>query len=292
MIRSMTGFGRATFEDDSRSFTVEIKSINHRYCDINLKMPKSLISIEDKIRSTIQKKISRGKVDVFINLTTYDKKDIKTVFNETLADSYVECLRSIKNRYDIKDDISLSLVAKFPEVVTIQQQEEDIEKLWKSLSGPLNEAIDMLLKMRQIEGNKLQENIIEKCNNIKNILDNIEERAPLVPITYKQKLQDRLKELLEDYNIDENRMAMEVAILADRACIDEEIVRLNSHIIQMQETLKLDESIGRKLDFIIQEMNRETNTIASKANDLNISNLAISIKNEIEKIREQIQNIE
>lgn len=292
MIRSMTGFGRATFEDDSRSFTVEIKSINHRYCDINLKMPKSLISIEDKIRSTIQKKISRGKVDVFINLTTYDKKDIKTVFNETLADSYVECLRSIKNRYDIKDDISLSLVAKFPEVVTIQQQEEDIEKLWKSLSGPLNEAIDMLLKMRQIEGNKLQENIIEKCNNIKNILDNIEERAPLVPITYKQKLQDRLKELLEDYNIDENRIAMEVAILADRACIDEEIVRLNSHIIQMQETLKLDESIGRKLDFIIQEMNRETNTIASKANDLNISNLAISIKNEIEKIREQIQNIE
>lgn len=292
MIRSMTGFGRATFEDDSRSFTVEIKTINHRYCDINLKMPKSLISIEDKIRSTIQKKINRGKVDVFINLTTYDKKDIRTVFNETLADSYVECLRSIKSRYDIKDDISLSLVAKFPEVVTIQQQEEDIEKLWKSLSGPLNEAIDMLLEMRQIEGKKLQENIIEKCNNIKNILDNIEERAPLVPITYKQKLQERLKELLEDYNIDENRMAMEVAILADRACIDEEIVRLNSHIIQMQETLKLDESIGRKLDFIVQEMNRETNTIASKANDLNISNLAISIKNEIEKIREQIQNIE
>lgn len=292
MIRSMTGFGRATFEDDSRSFTVEIKSINHRYCDINLKMPKSLISVEDKIRSTIQKKINRGKVDVFINLTTYDKKDIRTVFNETLADSYVECLRSIKNRYDIKDDISLSLVAKFPEVVTIQQQEEDIEKLWKSLSGPLNEAIDMLLQMRQIEGNKLQENIIEKCNNIKNILHNIEERAPLVPITYKQKLQERLKELLEDYNIDENRIAMEVAILADRACIDEEIVRLNSHIIQMQQTLKLDESIGRKLDFIVQEMNRETNTIASKANDLNISNLAISIKNEIEKIREQIQNIE
>lgn len=292
MIRSMTGFGRATFEDDSRSFTVEIKTINHRYCDINLKMPKSLISIEDKIRATIQKKINRGKVDVFINLTTYDKKDIRTVFNETLADSYVECLQSIKNRYDIKDDISLSLVAKFPEVVTIQQQEEDVERLWKSLLGPLNEAVDMLLKMRQIEGNKLQENIIEKCNNIKNILDNIEERAPLVPITYKQKLKERLKELLEDYNIDENRMAMEVAILADRACIDEEIVRLNSHIIQMQETLKLDESIGRKLDFIVQEMNRETNTIASKANDLNISNLAISIKNEIEKIREQIQNIE
>lgn len=292
MIRSMTGFGRATFEDDSRSFTVEIKSINHRYCDINLKMPKSLISIEDKIRATIQKKINRGKVDVFINLTTYDKKDIRTIFNETLADSYVECLQSIKNRYDIKDDISLSLVAKFPEVVTIQQQEGDIEKLWKSLSGPLNEAIDMLIEMRQIEGNKLQENIIEKCDNIKNILHNIEERAPLVPITYKQKLQERLKELLEDYNIDENRIAMEVAILADRACIDEEIVRLNSHVIQMQQTLKINESIGRKLDFIVQEMNRETNTIASKANDLNISNLAISIKNEIEKIREQIQNIE
>ncbi|KAJ51498.1 uncharacterized protein (TIGR00255 family) [Clostridium tetanomorphum] len=292
MIKSMTGFGRATFEDSSRSFVVEIKSVNHRYCDINIKMPKSLISLEDKIRATIQRKINRGKVDVFITLNTYDKKDVKTFLNKSLADDYLECLNEIKERYDVVDDISVSLIAKFPEIITLKQQEEDLEELLNSLSRPLEEAVELLVAMREREGFKLGENILEKCNNIKHIVNEIEKRSSIVPVIYKEKLTSRIKELLEDSQIDESRIAMEVAILADKACIDEELVRLNSHIIQMKETLNLNEPIGRKLDFIVQEMNREANTIASKANDLDITNLALNIKNEIEKIREQIQNVE
>ncbi|PRR78987.1 hypothetical protein CLLI_12070 [Clostridium liquoris] len=292
MIRSMTGFGRATFEDNSRSFIVEIKTVNHRYCDINIRMPKSLISLEDKIRATIQEKIHRGKVDVFITLNTYDKKDVRTIFNESLADSYLGCLKEIKEKYNVKDDISVSLIAKFPDVITLQQNEDDMEELWNSLSIPLKESIGLLVTMREKEGLKLQENIIEKCNRIKSIVDKIEERAALVPVNYKEKLTSRIKELLDDNQVDESRIAMEVAMFADKSCIDEELVRLNSHLIQTQETLNLNEPVGRKLDFIVQEMNREVNTIGSKANDLEISNLALNIKNEIEKIREQIQNIE
>ncbi|WP_027623402.1 YicC/YloC family endoribonuclease [Clostridium lundense] len=292
MIKSMTGFGRATFEDSSRSFIVEIKTVNHRYCDINIRMPKSLISFEDKIRATIQEKIARGKVDVFITLNTYDKKDVRTTLNESLAESYLSCLKGIKEKYNVIDDISVSLIARFPEVISLQQQEEDGEELWNSLSIPLRESIELLFNMREREGLKLQENIIDKCNKIKCIVDKIEERAYLVPINYKEKMNARIKELLDDNQIDENRIAMEIAVFADKACIDEELVRLNSHLIQMNETLNLSEPVGRKLDFIVQEMNREVNTIASKANDLEITNLALNIKNEIEKIREQIQNVE
>lgn len=292
MIKSMTGFGRATFEDGSRSFIVEIKTVNHRYCDINIRMPKSLISLEDKMRSTIQEKIARGKVDVFITLNTYDKKDVRTILNESLADSYLNCLKEIKNKYNVIDDISVALIARFPEVITLQQQEEDVEELWNSLSNPLKESIELLVKMREREGLKLQENIIEKCNKIKGIVDKIEERTAIVPISYKEKMNARIKELLDDNQIDESRIAMEIAIFADKACVDEELVRLNSHLIQMDETLNLNEPVGRKLDFIVQEMNREVNTIASKANDLEITNLALNIKNEIEKIREQVQNVE
>lgn len=292
MIKSMTGFGRATFEDSSRSFIVEIKTVNHRYCDINIRMPKSLISFEDKIRTTIQEKIARGKVDVFITLNTYDKKDVRSILNESLAESYLNCLKEIKEKYNVIDDISVSLIARFPEVISLQQQEEDGEELWNSLSVPLRESIQLLFNMREREGLKLQENIIDKCNKIKCIVDKIEERAALVPINYKEKMNARIKELLDDNQIDENRIAMEVAVFADKACIDEELVRLNSHLIQMHETLNLSEPVGRKLDFIVQEMNREVNTIASKANDLETTNLALNIKNEIEKIREQIQNVE
>ncbi|WP_125153796.1 YicC/YloC family endoribonuclease [Clostridium rectalis] len=292
MIKSMTGFGRATAEDSSRNFIVEIKSVNHRYCDINVKMPKSLISLEDKIRNLIQKEVNRGKIDVFITLNTHDKKDVRTVLNKTLADSYFECLTEIKNDYDVKNDITVSLIARFPEVVTLEQQEEDMDNLWISLSKPLMEALSFLIEMRKKEGLKLQENILSKCKYIKFVVDKIEKKAPNVPIAYKDKLTNRLKELLGEAQVDENKIAMEVAVFADRSCIDEEIVRLNSHLIQMRETLELNEPVGRKLDFIVQEMNREANTIASKANNLEISNLVINIKNEIEKIREQIQNVE
>lgn len=292
MIKSMTGFGRGSVEQDGRSFIVEIKSVNHRYCDLNIKMPKSFLSFEDRIRKTVLEKISRGKVDVFITQNKQEKIGVKAVLDENLADSYVECLKKIKDKYDIKEGLSISLIAKFPDVIILKQEEEDIESIWGILSNPLKEAINLLVEMREKEGLKLKKDILSKCDYIKQSLDKIEKRSPFVVCEYKEKLNDRLKELLQDYQVDENRIAMEVAIFGDKACIDEEIVRLNSHLVQLRETFNLDEPIGRKLDFILQEMNRETNTIGSKANDLEITNSVLNIKNEIEKIREQIQNIE
>jgi uncharacterized protein (TIGR00255 family) len=292
MIKSMTGFGRGSVEQDGRSFIVEIKSVNHRYCDLNIKMPKSFLSFEDRIRKTVLEKISRGKVDVFITQNKQEKIGVKAVLDENLADSYVECLKKIKDKYDIKEGLSISLIAKFPDVIILKQEEEDIESIWGILSNPLKEAINLLVEMREKEGLKLKKDILSKCDYIKQSLDKIEKRSPFVVCEYKEKLNERLKELLQDYQVDENRIAMEVAIFGDKACIDEEIVRLNSHLVQLRETFNLDEPIGRKLDFILQEMNRETNTIGSKANDLEITNSVLNIKNEIEKIREQIQNIE
>lgn len=292
MIKSMTGFGRGSIEQDGRSFIVEIKSVNHRYCDLNIKMPKSFLSFEDRIRKTVLEKISRGKVDVFITQNKQEKIGVKAVLDENLADSYVECLNKIKDRYDIKEGLSISLIAKFPDIIILKQEEEDMESIWKILSMPIEDAINLLVEMREKEGLKLKKDILLKCDYIKQLLDKIEKRSPFVVCEYKEKLNERLKELLQDYQIDENRIAMEVAIFGDKACIDEEIVRLNSHLVQLRETFNLDEPIGRKLDFILQEMNRETNTIGSKANDLEITNHVLNIKNEIEKIREQIQNIE
>ncbi|MCY6356741.1 YicC/YloC family endoribonuclease [Clostridium sp. ZS2-4] len=293
MVKSMTGFGRAISEEGtSRSFTIEIKTVNHRYFDINVRMPRNLLSLENKVREIIKNKINRGKIDVFITQNSYGKEDSDIYFNEELSDSYMSCLEKIRDRYDVIDNISVSLIARFPEIITLQKKEEDLEEMWKDLKGPLNDAVNALVNMRGIEGEKLCEDIILKCQNIEELVNKVEERAPFVVEDYKDRLENRLQELLENANIEENRIASEVAVFADKASIDEELVRLNSHIIQLKETLKKEEPIGRKLDFIIQEMNREANTICSKASDLQIINLVINIKNYIEKIREQTQNIE
>lgn len=293
MVKSMTGFGRGISEEDtSRSFTIEIKTVNHRYFDINVRMPRNLLSLESKVRETIKNKINRGKVDVFITQNSYGKEDSDIHFNEELSDSYMSCLEKIRDRYDVIDNISVSLIARFPEIITLEKKEEDLEEIWKSLKCPLNDAVDALVNMREKEGEKLREDIVSKCENIEELVNKVDERAPFVVEDYKERLENRLQELLENANIEENRIAAEVAVFADKASIDEELVRLNSHIIQLKETLKKEEPIGRKLDFIIQEMNREANTICSKASDLEIINLVINIKNYIEKIREQTQNIE
>ncbi len=293
MVKSMTGFGRGISEEDtSRSFTIEIKTVNHRYFDINVRMPRTLLSLESKVRETIKNKINRGKVDVFITQNSYGKEDSDVHFNEELSDSYMSCLEKIRDRYDIIDNISVSLIARFPEIITLDKKEEDLEEIWKNLKYPLNDAVDALVSMREKEGKKLHEDIVSKCESIEELVNKVEERAPFVVEDYKGRLENRLQELLENANIEENRIATEVAVFADKASIDEELVRLNSHIIQLKETLKKEEPIGRKLDFIIQEMNREANTICSKASDLQIINLVINIKNYIEKIREQTQNIE
>lgn len=292
MIRSMTGYGRGSIEMDGRSYTVEIKSVNHRYCDLNIKIPKSLLPLEDRIRKTVQSKLNRGKIDLFLTQNLFDKKDVSAFLNKSLADSYYGCLTEIKERYSLKDEVSLSLISKFPEVITTKQEDEDVEELWESLSKALNDALDMIVQMREREGLKLKEDVIKKCSDIRDMVLVIEEKSSDIVQEYKSKLKLRLEDLLNDFKVDESRLAMEVALLADKASIDEEIVRLKSHLVQVKETLELDEPVGRKLDFIIQEMNRETNTIASKASNLDVINIMLSIKNEIEKIREQVQNLE
>ena len=292
MIRSMTGFGRGSSEKDGKSFTIEIKSVNHRYFETNIRMPRVLIAFEDKIRKIIGEKVKRGKLDVFVTQGNYDKEDVEAYLNEKLVESYMSCFEVLKDKYDLRDDVSVVQIARLPEVMTLKQKEEDISEAFQQIEIALTEALEALLFMREREGEKLLEDVISKCELINGLVEKVQERAPFVVCEYKEKLAQRLNALHKEVEFDENRVAMEVAIFADKAGIDEEIVRLKSHIMQMKETLILDEPIGRKLDFIIQEMNRETNTIASKANDLEILNIVINMKSEIEKIREQIQNIE
>lgn len=293
MVRSMTGFGRASSDEGSdHCFLVEIKSVNHRYLDLNVRMPRGMISLEEKIRRVVSEKLSRGKVDVFINYKDYGKRDSMAKLNSDLADSYYKCLEELQGKFNVKNDITLSLIARFPDVIYQEEKEDDLELMWKELSFLMENSLDKLSAMRAVEGEKLKVDILNKCDIIKSNMSKIEEKSPKVVIDYKKKLEERIQELVEAASLDENRLSMEVAIFADKCCIDEEITRLNSHIEQTKATLELVEPIGRKLDFIVQEMNREANTIASKSQDLEITNLVLNIKNEIEKIREQVQNIE
>ena len=292
MIRSMTGFGRGKSENDGKSFTIEIKSVNHRYFETNIRMPRMLISFEDKIRKIIGEKVKRGKLDVFVTQCNYEKDDAYAYLNEKLAESYMNCFRVLKDKYDLRDDISVSQIARLPEVITLKQREEEVSETFDGIEQSLSEALEALVFMREREGEKLLEDVMCKCDLINGLVEKVKERAPIIFYEYKGKLTQRLNAIHKEVEFDENRVAMEVAIFIDKAGIDEEIVRLTSHIQQMKETLIIDGPVGRKLDFIIQEMNRETNTIASKANDLEILNTVISMKSEIEKIREQIQNIE
>jgi uncharacterized protein (TIGR00255 family) len=292
MVRSMTGFGRGTCEKDGKSFTIEIKSVNHRYFEANIRMPRVLIAFEDKIRKIINEKVKRGKLDVFVTQGNYDKEEAYASLDEKLAESYIKCFRILKDKFELSGDISVSQIGKLPEVVTLKQKKEDVSETFDVIEKSLTQALESLLFMRESEGEKLLYDLSRKCDLVNGLVQKIKARSPLVFLEYKERLTQRIHDIHKEIEFDENRVAMEVAIFADKAGIDEEIVRLNSHIQQMKETLILDEPIGRKLDFIIQEMNRETNTIASKANDLEILNTVINMKSEIEKIREQIQNIE
>jgi uncharacterized protein (TIGR00255 family) len=292
MVRSMTGFGRGTCEKDGKSFTIEIKSVNHRYFEANIRMPRVLIAFEDKIRKIINEKVKRGKLDVFVTQGNYDKEEAYASLDEKLAESYIKCFRILKDKFELSGDISVSQIGKLPEVVTLKQKKEDVSETFDVIEKSLTQALESLLFMRESEGEKLLYDLSRKCDLVNGLVQKVKARSPLVFLEYKERLTQRIHDIHKEIEFDENRVAMEVAIFADKAGIDEEIVRLNSHIQQMKETLILDEPIGRKLDFIIQEMNRETNTIASKANDLEILNTVINMKSEIEKIREQIQNIE
>ncbi|MBS4957545.1 MAG: YicC family protein [Clostridium sp.] len=292
MIRSMTSFGRSSSEEgEKRVFTVEMKSVNSRYLDINIRMPKTLISLEEEIRKMISNSLNRGKVDVFINLKNYNDGSGIPKVDINLAQGYLECLKEIETKLGVKNDVSVMQIARFPEVITVVE-EDKIEEVWKELKPLISDSLDMMLGMREVEGNKLKEDILSKVFVIEELVSKVEEFADTIPKAFKMKLEERVKELLGNVDIDESRIAMEVCMLADKATVDEEIIRLRSHINQVRETLNLKEPIGRKLDFIVQEMNRETNTIGSKSSDIQMTNIVIDIKNILEKIREQVQNIE
>lgn len=293
MIRSMTSFGRSSSEEgEKRVFTVEMKSVNSRYLDINIRMPKTLISLEEEIRKMISNSLNRGKVDVFINLKNYNDGSGIPKVDINLAQGYLECLKEIETKLGVKNDVSVMQIARFPEVITVVEEEDKIEEVWKELKPLISDSLDMMVSMREVEGNKLKEDILSKVSVIEELVSKVEEFADTIPKAFKVKLEERVKELLGNVDIDESRIAMEVCMLADKATVDEEIIRLRSHINQVRETLNLNDPIGRKLDFIVQEMNRETNTIGSKSSDIQMTNIVIDIKNILEKIREQVQNIE
>lgn len=288
----MTGYGRGENISENRKFTVEIKSVNHRYNDITIKLPRSMNYLEDKIRKTVVQQIFRGKTDVYINFETFSTDDICVKVNETLAQAYVEKLHYMEKEYHLSTNDSLGIVVKFPDIVTVEKVQNDEDLIWNTLLPALQEAIEKFIQMRTIEGTALKNDIAKKCDFIKQLLGKIKQRAPLVVLDYREKLKNRINELLDMVEVDEQRLAVEVTFFADRGCIDEEIIRLESHIVQLNEILNTGGLIGRKLDFLVQEMNREANTIASKANDIQITQTTIDLKSEIEKIREQIQNIE
>lgn len=292
MIKSMTGFGRAERLDEEKKITVEMKSVNHRYLDINMRMPKKLSIFEASIRSLLKESIQRGKVDLFITYEDYTKAGVFIKYNKEIARQYLEYLEEMGDEFGLDQDISVGMLSRYPEVFTMEEQAVDESRLWDLLSQVIREAAAQFVEAREREGEHLRRDILEKLDGMEKKVDLVEARSPQILKEYREKLETKVKELLSDTQIEESRIAAEVILFADKICTDEETVRLRSHIRQMAKVLSESEGIGRKLDFIAQEMNREANTILSKANDLETSNLAIDLKTEIEKVREQIQNIE
>ena len=290
MIKSMTGYGRAKYDIDGRQYIVEIKSVNNRYCDISVKIPRAISYLEEKVKTEVAKVVSRGKVDVFITFCNNSTKGRTIKFNSELAEVYINELKNLAEKNNIKQDIQVTEISKFPDVLLVEN-DEDEELIWGELQKPLIEALNNYTEMKKAEGLKLYEDIDKRINNIELIVNKISENSTRLIQEYIVKLETRIKELMNTENIDENRLAMETIIYADKSSVEEEITRLKSHIVQFRNLI--DENVsGKKIDFLIQEMNRETNTIGSKAASIDITNMVIDIKTELEDIREQVQNIE
>ena len=292
MIKSMTGFGRCEVAENNRKFTVEMKSVNHRYLDFNIKMPKKLNFFESAIRTELKQYISRGKVDIFITYEDFTESNTSIRYNREVAAEYLRYLNQMSEEFGLENDVRVSTLSKYPEVFTMEEQNIDEEELWKELQKAVVGAAQGFVQTRIVEGENLKNDLLEKLEGMLLLVDKIAERYPGIQTEYRDKLAEKVRELIGDAQVDENRLLTEVAVFADRICVDEELVRLRSHIETTARTLKEGGSIGRKLDFIAQEMNREANTILSKANDLATSNIAIDLKTDIEKVREQVQNIE
>ena len=292
MIKSMTGFGRCEKVTEEYKLSVEMKAVNHRYLDMSIKMPKKFNYFEAGIRNLLKNDIQRGKVDVFINYEDYTENKMSLKYNASLAAEYMEYFKKMEEQFGIANDIKVSVLSRMPEVLTMEEVPDDEDSMWKILSEVVEEAADSFVKSRVREGEHLKNDLLGKLDYMLEQVAFIEERSPGVVAEYRMKLEEKVHELLESASIDEGRIATEVTIFADKICVDEETVRLRSHIEHTRKELLAGGSVGRKLDFIAQEMNREANTILSKANDLEISEHAIILKTEIEKVREQIQNIE
>ncbi|MBE6046124.1 MAG: YicC family protein [Clostridiales bacterium] len=294
MIRSMTGFGRGEFSDGKRNVIAEIKTVNHRYADISIKMPKRYSFAEEKLKAIIKNQVKRGKVDVSIIVENLTEGDITISLNKPVADQYIERLRELKDGYDLEGEIDIKLLSSMPDVLKIIPDVADEEEVSSAICKAVELAAANLDEMRSREGEKLATDLLARGETIKEIVRKISERAPKVAIEYKEKMYSRIQDILEDkVDVPEERILVEAAIFADKASITEELVRLDSHMDQLKTFLtKGDGAIGKKLDFLVQEMNRETNTIGSKANDIEITSLMLDAKSEIEKIREQVQNIE
>lgn len=292
MIKSMTGFGRSESINEQHKIIVEMKSVNHRYSEFGIKMPRKLNMLEGNIRSVLKEYIDRGKVDVFVTYEDYREGNMSLRYNEALAGEYYQKLQTMADTFSITMDVTASGLSRYPDVLTLEEQSQNQDEMWSQLEEVLRDAAKAFVKSRETEGMNLQNDLVGKLDEMIADVNYIQERAPQLLEEYRTKLSDKMKELLETTAIDENRILAESAIYADKICVDEELVRLKSHFETMRHTLIDGGSVGRKLDFIAQEMNREANTILSKANDLDVSNRAINLKTSIEKVREQIQNIE
>ena len=292
MIKSMTGFGRSEIVEGERKITIEMKSVNHRYFDCSIKMPKKLNIFESRIRETVKKYAQRGKIDIFISYEDNTGSQVSLKYNEDIAKEYFDIFGKISEQFNLPNDVSVSSLSRYPEVIVANETEIDEDELWKFIEKAVMMACEQFVNARNIEGENLKKDILDKLSHMEELVAFVEKRSPEIMKEYRGKLEGKVKELLGDTTIDESRIATEVIIYADKICVDEETVRLRSHIDHARKCLLSEDSVGRKLDFIAQEMNREANTTLSKANDIDISNTAIELKTEIEKIREQIQNIE
>ncbi len=289
---SMTGFGRGESQNENYEFVVEVRSINHKYLDMNIKMPKTLSFLEEKIRLLVKESLTRGRIDISVKLQTMGKNPVDLVFDEDLATKYFNILSEIRQKFSAKDDISVTEIAKYPCVINVEEKEQDEEEIWKTLVQAVEKAILGLIQMRCKEGKKLTDDVISRAEELDSLINEVEKHSLNLIDDYKERLNQRISELTLDVEVDQSRLAQEVAIYADKVGIDEEIVRFKSHIKQLKDTAIKNEPVGRKMDFIVQEMNREVNTIGSKSTKLEITNLVVELKTVIEKIREQIQNIE
>ena len=292
MIKSMTGFGRCELAEEGWKVTVEMKAVNHRYSEFSVKLPKRLNVCDVMVRNVLKQYISRGKVDVFVSYEDETEGKGCVKYNAELAKEYYDILMRMAEEFPIENDIRISGLSRYPEVLTIESAQQDEEALYSLLERAVKGACEQFVETRIAEGERLREDLTAKCEKVSELVAAVEERSPQIMAEYRKKLTDKVAEVLGDTKIDERVLATEITIYADKICTDEETVRLRSHVTNMLDTFKQGENIGRKLDFVAQEMNREANTILSKANDITVSNIAIDLKTEIEKIREQIQNIE